>query len=105
MIKKTLVVGVVLSLAATSAFAYEGQIKFKGGCKVANTGSCTIEVAGLEGAAKIYAASEPEGKYGAVTKEFTAPGAKRITNSVNNVCFYARAVASASRTRKICLAK
>ena len=39
------------------------------------------------------------------TRQFTAPGTKRIVNSKNNVCFYAKAYNSNSRTRMICLAK
>ncbi len=105
MIKKSLVLAALLTFIAPSAFAYDGAIKFKGGCKVENTGSCSIAVSGLSGSVKLYASSAPNGTYGAVTHTFTAPGVKRIANSVNNVCFYARKVGATSRTREICLAK
>lgn len=108
MIKKALF---ALTLAAfvvpASAFAYTGTITFKGGCRVSNTGSCTLSVSGTEGAVKIYAATSANGRFGAVSNPFTAPGTKRIANSKNNVCFYARPVSSSNssvRTRIICLA-
>lgn len=106
MFSRSLIVACLIAMASPlSAFAYTGKITFKGNCAVSNTGSCTIGVTGIDGSAKIYASTEMNGHYGAVTNAFTAPANKRIANSENNVCFYARAVDSSSRTRIICLAK
>ena len=104
MIKKSLLVAAFIALVGpSSAFAYTGTIVFKAGCRVTDSGSCTLGVSGTSGSVKIYAAPTINGHYGAVSHPFTAPGTKRIANSTNNVCFYARAVDSADRTRKICL--
>ena len=86
-----------------SSFAYTGTLKFKSGCKAANTGSCTLGVSGITGSVKIYASSTQNGSYGAVSNAFTAPASKRIANSANNVCFYAKNTSTSERTRKICL--
>ena len=104
MIKKALLAATLIALVGpASAFAYSGTLVFKGGCRATDSGSCTVSVSGTTGSVKLYAASSLNGTYGAVSNPFTAPGTKRIANSKNNVCFYARAVNSANRTRAICL--
>lgn len=108
MVRKVIALAVLVAcIAPVAAFAdYDGTIVFKGGCAVKNSGSCTIEVTGQGAQTKIYASSTPDGKFGAVTNAFDAStsATKRIANSSNNVCFYARST-DHSRTRKICLAK
>lgn len=98
-----LAIALAFVVAPIAAFADTGTIKFKGGCAVSNSGSCTIAVSGNPSPVKLYAASAPDGKYGAVSNLFT--GTKRIANSKNNVCFYARAQNAAHHTPVICLAK
>ena len=93
----------VAVVAPSAAFATTGTLKFKGGCAVSDSGSCTLGITGTTGSVKIYAASSATGNFGAVSRAFTAPGTKRIANSSNNVCFYARATDSRNRTRIICL--
>ena len=85
---------------------YDGSISFKGGCRVANKGSCILAVTGQGAQTKVYASTQPDGKFGAVTHAFDASSdtTKRIANSTNNVCFYAKAP-DLKRTRTICLAK
>lgn len=92
-----------VALSPVAVFADTGTIKFKGGCAVSNSGSCTIAVTGNPAPVKLYAAPSIDGKYGTVSKLFD--GSKRIANSKNNVCFYARGQNAANRTPIICLAK
>lgn len=93
-------------VAPVAAFAYDGSIAFKGGCKVSNSGSCQLAVTGQGAKTKIYTSATPDGKFGVVSNAFDATTAtvKRIANSTNNVCFYAKAT-DTKRTRTICLAK
>lgn len=106
MLRKGLISAIFLGLLApAAAFAYSGTLTFKGGCAVSNSGNCILKVSGVTGEVKIYASSSENGTYGAVSTRFTAPGSKRIANSTNNKCFYAKVVATGARTRKICLSK
>ena len=104
MLKKLLAAAIVAAIVPVSAHAYEGKITFKGGCQISNSGQCILGVTGLEGSTRIYSAKSADGSFGPVTKTFTAPGKKRIVNSVNNVCFYAKKT-NGARTRAICLTK
>lgn len=101
---QALIIAAALALVApASSFAYTGTLKIKGGCAVANTGSCKLSVTGTSGSVKIYAAPALDGHYGAVSNSFSAPGEKRIANSSNNKCFYARSTSSSARTRQVCI--
>ena len=101
---KALVLAALFAVVApVSAFAYTGTLTFKAGCRASDSGSCTLGVTGTTDSVKIFAASSSNGNYGAVSRAFTAPGTKRIANSSNNVCFYAKSTSSSARTRKICL--
>ena len=104
MVRKMLLAAALIAMVApASSMAYTGTLKFKGGCAAKDTGMCTLGVTGTQGSVKVYAAPAMNGHYGAVTKAFTAPGTKRIANSSNNVCFYAKRLADNKRTREICL--
>ncbi len=95
---------VAVCVAPVAAFAAnDGSISFKGGCAAKNSGSCTLAVDGQGVKTKIYASSAPDGKFGAVTHTFDASSAttKRINNSSNNSCFYAKSP-DHNRTRMIC---
>jgi hypothetical protein len=106
MSKKTLLAAALIAMTAPAmAFAYDGVLTFKAGCAVKNSGSCVIGVSDTTGSVKIYAASGPQANFGPVSNAFEAPGTKRIANSTNNVCFYAKAPGATTRTRMKCLAK
>ena len=108
MLRKFFAVAAIIAFVApVAAFAdYNGTISFKGGCTVSNSGSCILAVTGQGPQTKIYASSTPDGKFGAASHAFDATSAttKRIANSSNNACFYAKSP-ELKRTRIICLAK
>lgn len=94
---------VVLSGAAFAQSSYTGTLKFRGGCKVADAGSCILGLTGTSGSFRIFASSSLNGRYVPVSRPFTAPGTKRIANTSLNKCFQARRATGTQRSRTICL--